>query len=86
MKHLLFVMLLIAAICFSSMKITNEKNKLAPAISAISLQYEQHMASLDSFLKVYPDYFYDSSHAVRQHKYEELAYYFKRAARLDDLF
>jgi cytochrome c peroxidase len=82
MKHLLFVMLLIAAICFSSMKITNEKNKLAPAISAISLQYEQHMASLDSFLKVYPDYFYDSSHAVRQQKYEELAYYFKRAAGL----
>ena len=55
---------------------------MAPAISAISNLYDQNVTSLDSFLKAYPIYFYDSSYTIRQRKYEELAYYFKRAAGL----
>lgn len=82
MKHVLFVLLLMGAISFSSMRMTNDQPKLVPAINTISNLYDQHISSLDSFLKVYPGYFYDSSHAVRQRKYEELAYYFKRAAGL----
>jgi cytochrome c peroxidase len=81
MKHILFAFLLIAGVCFSSM-IKNDRNKLVPAINAVSGLYDQHMFSLDSFLRVYPTYFYDSSHALRQQKYEELAYYFKRAVGL----
>ncbi|HKH62438.1 MAG TPA: cytochrome c peroxidase [Flavitalea sp.] len=82
MKHVLFVLLFIAAICFSSMQNDDIGNKLTPAINAISSLYDQHIYSLDSFLKVYPSYFYDSSYSVRQKKYEELAYYFKRGAGL----
>ena len=82
MRHVLFVMLFIAAICFSSMQKNNDENNLRPAISAISKLYDQHMFSLDSFFKEYPKYFYDSSYTVRQKKYEELAYYFKRGAGL----
>jgi cytochrome c peroxidase len=82
MKQVLFILIIIAAVCSSSIRISSEKKKLLPAITAISNLYDQHMRSLDSFLKVYPNYFYDSSFAVRQQKYEELAYYFKRAAGL----
>ena len=80
MKHVLFVLLFIAAICFSSLKKDNGGNSLTPAIHSISNLYDQHVYSLDSFLKVYPNYFYDSSYPVRQKQYELLAYYFKRSA------
>ena len=82
MKHILFVFLLIGAVCFSSMQMAHRKTRLVPAISGVSELYSAHMFSLDSFLQAYPTYFYDSSYAVRQQKYEELAYYFKRAAGL----
>ncbi|MBC7826334.1 MAG: hypothetical protein H7122_01210 [Chitinophagaceae bacterium] len=82
MKQVLFLFVIIAVICSSSMKLVNDKNTLAPAISSISNLYVQNITSLDSFLKVYPIYFYDSSYAVRERKYEELAYYFKKAAGL----
>ena len=80
MKHVLFVLLFIAAICFSSMQKNDKPKRLTAAINAISNLYDQHVHSLDSFLKVYPNYFYDSSYPVRQKKYEELAYYFKKSA------
>ena len=78
MKHVLFVLLFIAAICFSSLKKASDGNSLTPAIHSIASLYDQHVYSLDSFLKVYPKYFYDSSYLVRQKQYELLAYYFKR--------
>ena len=40
------------------------------------------MFSLDSFLKVYPNYFYDSSYAVRQQNMKSCINTFKRAAGL----
>ncbi len=82
MKRVLFVLLIIVAALSSSMQLTNENKNMAPAISTIRSLYEQHVESLDSFLKVYPTYFYDSSYSVRGRKYEELAYHFKRAAGL----
>lgn len=60
MKHILFVFMLIAAVCFSSMRKTNDQNKLLPVINAVSNPYDQHMFLVDSFPKVYPTYFYDS--------------------------
>ena len=82
MKQVFLILLVIVAVCFSSMQLSNKKDTTAPAISAIAILYNQHLSSLDSFLKVYPAYFYDSSQAVREKKYQELAYYFKRAAGL----
>ena len=82
MKRVLFVLLIIVAAFSSSMQLTNENKNMAPAIRTIRSLYEQHVESLDSFLKVYPTYFYDSSYSVRERKYEELAYHFKRAAGL----
>ena len=40
---------------------------------------EAQTRTLDSFLQQYPLYFFDSSYAVRELKYEQLAYYFRGA-------
>ena len=53
---------------------------LATAVILVAKQYSDRAKSLDSFLRDYPRYFYDSCSATRERKYEELAYYFKRAA------
>ncbi len=52
---------------------------LATAVIQVAKQYSSRAKSLDSFLQDYPRYFYDSGFATRERKYEELAYYFKRA-------
>jgi cytochrome c peroxidase len=56
-----------------------EKN-LSGAVDRVRQSYLAREASLDSFLREYPRYFYDSAFEIRERKYEELAYYFKRAA------
>jgi cytochrome c peroxidase len=56
------------------------ESDLPGAIARVAQRYFEREAALDSFLEAYPHYFYDSSFAVREKKYEELAYYFKRAA------
>ena len=53
---------------------------LSAAVACVVQHYFEREADLDSFLQAYPHYFYDSSFALREKKYEELAYYFKRAA------
>src|SRR5580704_16153952 len=53
---------------------------LSTAIARVGQQYAEREKSLDSLLQAYPRYFYDSSFAIREKKYEQLAYYFKRAA------
>ena len=54
-------------------------NRLGTAIDRIYELYARRVGSLDSFLRCYPKYFYDSSYPVRERKYEELARYFKGA-------
>lgn len=80
MKKLVLILLLALAIFSISMGSSEKKKDLSPTIQRISQLWMQQVKSLDSFLADYPKYFYDSSYAVRQRKYEELAYYFKRAA------
>jgi cytochrome c peroxidase len=56
------------------------RKDVAAAVTRVVRDYEEREAALDSFLQAYPHFFYDSSFPVREKKYEELAYYFKRAA------
>jgi cytochrome c peroxidase len=56
------------------------RRDLTAVVARIAHEYFDREAALDSFLEAYPHYFYDSSFLVREKKYEELAYYFKRAA------
>ncbi len=79
MKQTLLILVLAVAVCCLSMGTAEKKPDISPAIKSISQLSIQQIESLDSFLKTYPTYFYDSSYKVRQKKYEELAYYFKRA-------
>lgn len=55
------------------------KADLSKVVATIAKEYSGRERSLDSFLLEYPRYFYDSGYATRERKYEELAYYFKRA-------
>ena len=82
MKQLFILLVLVSLISFSTVTIKPDDNKLSPAISVISVLFDRNLTSVDSFFKMYPQFFYDSSYAVRQRKYEEMAYYFKRAAGL----
>jgi cytochrome c peroxidase len=59
---------------------TNHRQDLSGAMARIRQAWFQREAALDSFLQAYPHFFYDSSYEVRESKYEELAWYFKRAA------
>ncbi len=79
MKHFLVILLLAAAVALLSMAANERKINLAPALQSIGELSMAQIHSLDSFLKTYPGYFYDSGYEVRQQKYKELAYYFKRA-------
>jgi cytochrome c peroxidase len=69
-------LVLFAAFCIPRNK---PRSDLSTAIAGVVQQYAGRERSLDSFLREYPRYFYDSSFATRERKYEELAYYFKRA-------
>lgn len=76
-----FVLLAIVFAVFSlSMASRENEVNLGPAITTIADLSEEQILRLDSFLQAYPSHFYESEYAVRQKKYEELAYYFKRAA------
>jgi cytochrome c peroxidase len=78
-KMILFVVLamLMAGILTSY---TEKRTTLSRAVTRIGELYIRRVASLDSFLQAYPQYFYDSSFDVRERKYEELSHYFKQAA------
>jgi cytochrome c peroxidase len=80
MKKITFLSILVIAMAMLSMSTREKKKDLSDAVSRISKLYIRQAKSLDSFLQAYPKYFYDSSHAVREKKYEELSYYFKRAS------
>ncbi len=80
MKHLIVILLITAAVASLSMATNERKINLAPAVKSIGELSLAHINSLDSFLQTYPAHFYDSSYEVRQKKYKELAYYFKKAA------
>src|SRR3989337_2452336 len=51
MKHVLFALLLMGAISFSSMRVTNERPKLEPAINTISNLYYKNLVSPFQFEK-----------------------------------
>ena len=80
MKQTMTVLIVIVSICLLSMGSWEKKPDAEPAVKEIGNLYAKQAASLDSFLAVYPSYFYDSSYETRERKYQELAYYFKRAA------
>ena len=63
-----------------SLSTTGKHRSLSAAIGRIQRLYMKKAASLDSFLAAYPAYFYDSSYAIREKKYEELCFYFKQSA------
>jgi cytochrome c peroxidase len=80
MKKTIYFLVLALVIAGFSMPKTEKKRDLSGAVSRIVQLYAGRASSLDSFLQAYPRYFYDSSFAVREKKYEELSYYFKRTA------
>jgi cytochrome c peroxidase len=62
-----------------SISLIKQDDALKDAATRIGSLYVQRTKALDSFLQAYPRYFYDSAYAVREHKYEQLCYYFKQA-------
>ncbi len=82
MKQALVLLSLITAVFCLSMRSGEQETDLAPAVRTIADLSVEQIQRLDSFLQAYPDHFYESNYAVRQKKYEELAYYFKRAANI----
>ncbi len=80
MKRTVFIPALVLIIASLSASMRKKDKHFSGAVSRISQLYNAQVKSLDSFLQVYPTYFYDSSYAVREKKYEELAYYFRRAS------
>ncbi|MDP4245686.1 MAG: cytochrome c peroxidase [Bacteroidota bacterium] len=80
MKSAVFFLVGITLIAGFSLPKKRPRKDLAAVVARVAHQYVEREATLDSFLQAYPHYFYDSSWVVREKKYEELAYYFKRAA------
>jgi len=80
MKNIIFILsVMLVAVSFG-LSPAGKRKSLSQAIRRIQQLYFEKAASLDSFLAVYPIYFYDSSYAVREKKYEELCFYFKQSA------
>jgi cytochrome c peroxidase len=80
MKKAVYLLAAIMLIVGFSLPEKRPGTDLSVAVARITQSYFQREAALDSFLQVYPRYFYDSSYALREKKYEELAFYFKQAA------
>jgi cytochrome c peroxidase len=80
MKRSILILLVVIITLILLSKLMERRKSPASAAKAISSLYNDQVRALDSFLTVYPDFFYDSSYAIRNQKYKELAYYFKRAA------
>jgi len=82
MKKLIALSTIIAAVFCLSMNTGPAEQPLRHAVISINQLYLRNVHELDSFLAAYPAYFYEGSFAVREKKYEEFAYYFRRAAGL----
>ncbi|MEO6001189.1 MAG: cytochrome c peroxidase [Chitinophagaceae bacterium] len=80
MKRSILILLAAIIVLISLVKVIEVQKNPASATKAIGSLYSSQARALDSFLTAYPRYFYDSSYAIRNQKYKELAYYFKRAA------
>jgi cytochrome c peroxidase len=78
-KAVLLPVLFLLIAGFSS-SLTEKKKDLSGTVSKIVQIYINRVNSLDSFLQTYPRYFYDSSFAIRERKYEELSFYFRQSA------
>ena len=78
-KNALLPVLILLIAGFSS-SLSEKKKDLSITVSRIAKLYINQLNSLDSFLQTYPHYFYDSSFEIREKKYEELAFYFRRSA------
>ncbi|MBC7848426.1 MAG: hypothetical protein H7Y31_01755 [Chitinophagaceae bacterium] len=79
MKKGLLSLIVIAIVCLS-MQLNNREREIDTAVNRIAELQQKDIHSLDSFLKEYPRYFYDSSYKTRSEKYYQLTYYFKRAS------
>jgi cytochrome c peroxidase len=80
MKKTVLLPVLIVIVAGFSAFMTEKKKDLSRTVSRIAQLYISRVISLDSFLQAYPHYFYDSSFAVREKKYEELSFYFRESA------
>ncbi len=80
MKHFLVLFTIVSVVFCLSMVAGEKQVNLAPALKSVAELSAEQIERLDSFLQAYPKHFYESDYATRQKKYEELAYYFKRAA------
>ena len=80
MKKAAYLLAAIMLIVGFSLPEKRQAKDLSAAVARVTQRYFQREAALDSFLQFYPRYFYDSGYALREKKYEELAFYFKQAA------
>jgi cytochrome c peroxidase len=80
MKKAALLPVIILLIAGFSTSLTEKKKDLSRTVSRIAQLYINRVSSLDSFLQTYPRYFYDSSFAIREKKYEELSFYFRQSA------
>jgi cytochrome c peroxidase len=78
-KAFLIPVLIITLVGLTASRMDKSKD-LSRAISRIARISLYQAGSLDSFLRDYPRYFYDSSAKTRQKKYRELCYSFRRSA------
>jgi cytochrome c peroxidase len=80
MRNTILFPVLILVVAGFSLSMNGKNKDLSKAVSRVATMYINQAKSLDSFLSAYPRYFYDSCYAVREMKYEELCYDFKRSA------
>ena len=83
MKKVIAVLPLLLVVSFfilSGLHVADNGISLKSAREQIKRTNSNELASLDSFLITYPNYFPDSSFIVREKKYEELAYRIKQVS------
>jgi cytochrome c peroxidase len=77
-KSFLAALAITGTLALVSIAFTKSPDKRSTATRTIASLYKTDMLRLDSFLAAYPKYFYDSSHALRMQKYQELSFHLKR--------
>ena len=77
-KHLLVIAAIATLTTTVSMSFKTKKPKLSEAVAFVGQIYLSDIHRLDSSLKEYPKFFYDSTQALRVAKYEDLVTQFKK--------
>jgi cytochrome c peroxidase len=77
-KHLFVIIAASMITATASMSFHSKKIDLGDAVTLIGQNYISELSQLDSSLREYPKYFFDSTQTVRVDKYKDLVWQFKK--------